>query len=65
MMGAVLAGSVLGMVVGAGCLAAGTPVLVSLAAWPGTGVLAVILLALWSARSRRHAAPAVLRPQRA
>jgi hypothetical protein len=63
MIGGVLVGSVLGMLVGAGCLIAGVPVLLSLAAWSGTGVLAVSLLVLWSLRPRGAPLPA-LRPQR-
>jgi hypothetical protein len=60
MIGGVLAGSVLGMLAGAGCLIAGAPVLAALAAWSGTGVLAVLLLAL-----RPHGTPLpALRPQR-
>jgi hypothetical protein len=64
MIGAVLAGSVLGLLAGAGCLLAGVPVLWALAAWSGSGALAVVFLAFLSQHPRRAAA-AVLRPQRA
>lgn len=63
MIGGVLAGSVLGMLVGAGCLIAGVPLLVSLAAWSGTGAAVVLLLALLPMRARP--APVALQPQRA
>lgn len=63
MIGGVLVGSVLGMLVGAGCLIAGVPVLLSMAAWSGSGVLVVLLLALWPLRP--HNAPRTdLVPQR-
>lgn len=63
MIGGVLVGSVLGMLAGAGCLIAGVPVLLSLAAWSGTGVAVVVLLALLPMRPRP--APVALQPQRA
>jgi hypothetical protein len=65
MMGAVLAGSVLGMLAGAGCLIAGMPVLLALAVWSGTGSLAVLVIALVSLWPRRRAVAPVLQPQRA
>lgn len=69
MIGAVLAGSVLGMLAGAACLAAGLPALLALAVWSGTGMVAVLAMALVTAlvslRPRRPAAAPALHPQRA
>lgn len=65
MIGAVLVGSFVGMLAGAGSLIAGVPVLLSLAIWSGTGSVAVLVLGLVSLRSRRRAVALTLHPQRA
>jgi hypothetical protein len=62
MIGGVLAGTVLGMATAAGCLAAGLPPWAALAAWSGSGSLAILLSALRLCVPR--GAPR-LRPQRA
>lgn len=64
MIGVVLAGSVLGMLAGAGCLIAGMPVLLALGAWSGTGSVAVLVMALVSLRPRRRSVVPTLNPQR-